>query len=783
MTVSAEKGWTQKLDPLPQDCTENCDYPGDPPHDYALYDFGYAVGISDRSALVGIPVQSRVVTYKLSDAQEWQREQKLEALDRDPDNRFGRSIAFEGRRALIGASGAAYIFRQSEIEWTQLAKLVPPAGQPVGDFGVVVEQSNLTAVVGAPSTTEGGAVYVFETDGAGNVLQSTRLTAPGGNANDRFGERVSIDGDTLVASGRDAAQGNRWVVYIFERSNGGWSLSQVLEPDSGTGGAIHGLLVDGSDLFVGVELDTDEHSKDAGKVMVFDRATDGDFAFSEAVHSSTPPIAGYPHIYGFGDDIVATQTQVAMSSVWGLQSGSDYIIYAFVYDRTPLGLSARSRTVFFGTSSDLAISGATLLASGRQDSIGPEPGEGYVLAITAADAACARAGSIVVDGDSADWDGVPRQKLGFYNNRIGNGSPLEDDISANFRVQWDAARLYVLVEVRDDLLRGASTGIYNNDSVELYLDGGHQASSTYDADDYQLTVDWRGVKGGVRGQSISYDSAVATTPTGYTVEYSIPWSALGSSAVAAGRVIGLDVAINDNDTGGATRELQVIWHGDGTGWTDTSQFASYSLSADVCGGVGVTACARSSTVTIDGNSADWSSVPRHFVKSTAAVEGRPVNDSDSSASFRVQWDQSQLYALVEVRDDTNGSASNAVYLNDGVELYLDGLRERSHAYDSNDFQLTVDRRGVKGGVRGNALTYTSAVASRSDGFTVEYAVPWSALGVTPASFRVLGFDVGINDSDNSSGRRDSQLTWKGNGMGWYDTSTFDGLKLDSATCQ
>ena len=590
----------------------------------------------------------------------------------------------------------------------------------------------------------------------------------------------------LVTSGLSSAHGNRWVVYIYRRLNGGWNLSQVFEPvtDPESIGRITGLEVQGANLFIGTIPSARNSIYSDGRLHIFNATSSGDFVLSQSMSAPRQGIEYELHIYGFGDRIVATPSHVVLSTVEGLQYGGDELLSVFVFDRTPLGLVLSSETVFGGTHADIAIAGSTIVAGLPSYSFGPYPGKGDAYTITAGNAACSRASSIVVDGSSADWAGVPRQKVGgYFANSTDFISPSGDaDLSAMFRVQWDANRLYVIVEVQDDLVRGTSTGVYNNDSVELYLDGGHQQSSSYDADDYQLTVDWRGVRGGFRGQLIAYDSAVTITPTGYNVEYSIPWSALGSGSVAAGRIIGLDVALNDNDTGNATRNHHIVWYGDGTGWNDASQFADYSLSAGICGGIAVTACARSATVTIDGNAGEWSNIAQHPIGATAAVAGRPASDNDSSGSFRFQWDQSNLYALIEVRDDINGSAASAVYLNDGVELYLDGLRERSHAYDSNDYQLTVDRLGRKGGTRGNALTYTSAVASRPDGFAVEYAVPWSALGLTPSSFRVLGFDVAINDSDNSAAQRESQIIWKGNGLGWYDTSTFDGLELGAATC-
>ena len=755
-----------RLDPQTQDCTENCTSPPGPPS--RLYDFGSAIGLSGDSALAGIPNQSRVAVFTLNAAQTWQRQTTLEALDRVAGDRFGRSIAYQGRKALIGSNGAAYLFRQSNVQWTQLGKLQAPAGQPVGDFGVDVSYSNLTAAVGAPATGAAGSVYVFETNGEGEVLETTRLTAPDSFADDQFGRHVSIDGDVLVASGKSSASGNPAVVHIFERVNGGWDWVQTLSKNSSDLGIHFGeaVTVTDSAIFVGSPRPDGEMIPFGGSLYAFNRSSSGDYVFAQTVGPVTGPHEIVP--YGFGHSVAASATQVAVSSTRGSQVGGDNVVVTYVYDRTPGGLAPNGRAFLIGQSAPLALSGTTLIAGLVQQQGGPEGGDGRAMLLSAAgNNACARATSITIDGSAADWAGVPSHPL----------SGVSD--SAKFRVQWDKDNLYVIVEVIDSKLRGDSPTVYENDGVELYLDGGHEGSLPYDADDYQLTVDWHGNRGGL-GAPITYASAVAITATGYTVEYSVPWSALGSHAVQAGRVIGLDIAVNDNDHDFNQRDSQAIWHGDGTGWYDASQFATYTLGADACGGgIGVTACTRSQTIGIDGNAADWVGVPQHVLQATVA--GRPAGAADSSASFRMQWDSQYLFALVEVNDDIAGTTSPTVYLNDGVELYLDGLRERSTSYDSNDFQLTVDRLGVHGGIDGG-LTYSSAVSSGPNGYTVEYRIPWSGLGLTPAAFDVLGLDVAVNDSDNSNGDRDSQIIWNGNGEGWYDTSTFDGLKLDSATC-
>jgi len=221
-----------------------------------------------------------------------------------------------------------------------------------------------------------------------------------------------------------------------------------------------------------------------------------------------------------------------------------------------------------------------------------------------------------------------------------------------------------------------------------------------------------------------------------------------------------------------------------------SLFKRGTFDATVFEGVGtvpgrLTACSASRTITIDGNTSDWSGIPAISVPYTKAVSsggGTPASDADSSATFRAQWNGTNLYVLVEARDDAVVGTSTGVYNNDGAELYLNGGNEAATTYDANDFQLTVDWQGRKGGVNSNLVTFAAAAAVAAQGYTVEYAVPWTALGGVAGAGRVIGFDVGVNDNDAADTVRDSQIVWRGNGTGWQDPSQFDKLELRATAC-
>src|SRR6185436_18837189 len=96
-----------------------------------------------------------------------------------------------------------------------------------------------------------------------------------------------------------------------------------------------------------------------------------------------------------------------------------------------------------------------------------------------------------------------------------------------------------------------------------------------------------------------------------------------------------------------------------------------------------------------------------------------------------------------------------------------------------------DRQFTKGyndGALGGTGSQTGVVhawSAISGGYSVELAIPWSNLGVTPSAGMTIGFDVGYNDDDNG-GTRDSQAVWWGTINNYNNTSAFGHALLQAA---
>lgn len=64
------------------------------------------------------------------------------------------------------------------------------------------------------------------------------------------------------------------------------------------------------------------------------------------------------------------------------------------------------------------------------------------------------------------------------------------------------------------------------------------------------------------------------------------------------------------------------------------------------------------------------------------------------------------------------------------------------------------------------------------GWALEMALPWEQVGIiAPAAGLAFGFDLGIDDADESKERRETQLMWHGAAENYRDTRRFGVVRL------
>ncbi|MGA2186685.1 MAG: FG-GAP repeat protein, partial [Bryobacteraceae bacterium] len=182
---------------------------------------GDTVVVGDSRAMIGNNIQGAAYVF-VKPGTEWATTStfnaKLTASDGAVGAYFGESVAISGDTVVVGAyaawvgnnplQGTAYVFVKPETgAWaptTETAKLTASDGAARDFFGMSVAISGDTVVVGAPTggnNNAQGAAYVFVKPGTGAwaaTMETARLTASDGAANDAFGESVAISGDIVV---------------------------------------------------------------------------------------------------------------------------------------------------------------------------------------------------------------------------------------------------------------------------------------------------------------------------------------------------------------------------------------------------------------------------------------------------------------------------------------------------------------------------------------------------------------------------------------------------------
>jgi len=161
--------------------------------------------------------------------------------------------------------------------------------------------------------------------------------------------------------------------------------------------------------------------------------------------------------------------------------------------------------------------------------------------------------------------------------------PLEDPAngSGTWKALYDAENLYVIVDVTDDSLQNDSDGSWQDDSVEIYFDGGNTKLSTpLSGDDHQYTFGWttEEIQGtNIDGYTEGIEHAQVDTDTGWRIEIKMPWLSIQGALPQACDLIGIDCYYNDDDDGGDSREGKMLGFSAVEGWNDASQWGTAVL--------------------------------------------------------------------------------------------------------------------------------------------------------------------------------------------------------------
>ncbi|MDS0223716.1 cellulase family glycosylhydrolase [Haloarcula sp. S1AR25-5A] len=177
----------------------------------------------------------------------------------------------------------------------------------------------------------------------------------------------------------------------------------------------------------------------------------------------------------------------------------------------------------------------------------------------------------------------------------------------------------------------------------------------------------------------------------------------------------------------------------------------------------------------------WSDVSAHPIETTIIQESP---DTDLGGEWRALWDESALYFLVTIVDTEHANDSDAGYLSDSVEIFIDPDNSQGQSYDGdNDAQIIFERgeeTAVPGyhtfdGFRSERVGVTQI--KTTEGWHLAVTLPWEVLQTVPMVGHRFGTNIHIND-DGEGGNLNRKYSWfSANGEAWKDPSTFALVEL------
>ncbi len=250
----------------------------------------------------------------------------------NPNAYFGRSLAVDGQRLVVGADGdsvgapaggAVYVFDSTTGDL--LLTLYNPTPEANDQFGLAVAVSGNVIAVGAIGDNGGapraGATYLF--DKITGELRATLLN-PQPVEDGQFGYAVAAEGNQVLvgAPGNHSGAPASGAVYVFDSTTGAL-LTQVYDPfpvrRNQFGYAVVGYH---GDLLVGA-IGVDAGAGDAGAVYLFD----GDSG--ELLRTLSNPTPKFLDSFGWS---LATLGQRVVVGAIGDKTGSISAGSAYVLD-------------------------------------------------------------------------------------------------------------------------------------------------------------------------------------------------------------------------------------------------------------------------------------------------------------------------------------------------------------------------------------------------------------------------------------------------------------------
>jgi hypothetical protein len=340
--------------------------------------FGISVDISGTYAVIGAveedAARGAAYVFERDGSGIWVQVAKLEAILRQPSDRFGKSVSISGNTIVVGAyhededendmntlqnAGSAYIFKRENDMWSLTQKIVASDRDPNDYFGydVAIWEDNI--IVGAyhrdtPTLSEYGGAYAFTYNGS-TWTETRIMEAIDPYYGDRFGWSVDVYENNFIVgapyhdydeTGSDP-KNNAGAAYIFNSANS-WAEYKIVGGDrTAQDNAGEDVAVHGNRALLGTPLQNygvngdPPYWGDGGAIFVFEK--DGSEIWNQTQKLLTEDrftSDKFGHSVDLDDDIIIGGAPED-NGASGPSTGALY-----VFTNTVLGINSSSNNLF-----------------------------------------------------------------------------------------------------------------------------------------------------------------------------------------------------------------------------------------------------------------------------------------------------------------------------------------------------------------------------------------------------------------------------------------------------
>lgn len=308
--------------------------------------FGFSIAFSATDLIIGAYQENNrtgtvYIFEKIVDGI-WVEKQKIVPSDKELYQQFGYSLASDDTRFIVGSpndndlgswSGSAYIFEKgNDGLWVESQKLTASDGAAQDAFGISVAISGVNVAVGADKNDDNGestgSAYIFEMDNTSSWLQTAKLIASDGVTNDFFGTSIDISNSWVVVGSKnqDTNGSDSGAAYIFEKlSPGVWSQEEKLTAFDGAPNDGFGHQVVINDNFIAISASSDDDSEiNSGSVHLYEFGPNYTWDFLKKLVACNPT-----EYKNFGDALSLSGSTIAIGTYLFAEEG---IAYSFEID-------------------------------------------------------------------------------------------------------------------------------------------------------------------------------------------------------------------------------------------------------------------------------------------------------------------------------------------------------------------------------------------------------------------------------------------------------------------